>query len=226
MYDKAMQVELQADLALMNAEHEEQRTARRLESTRAEARRKRPRLVDDYAARARLWRPRSAEERTVLRERLAKDRARLDICSCADPRVPSWLCRVATCWSTAAGCICSERDGQLPGELFCTCMICAWSMPTEGRSEPPDEIGRRLHRDRGEYRCGHRPAAAHKRAVNADQVASSITDEELSEWCLHNCYPDPYQRGQSARVGARGTCILDMDADRNITGMRFVGEHW
>ena len=222
---RARDAQLQADDAIADAEFGIEMAELELESAKRDAlretlhTRKRPRLVDHRHARCRLWQPRSAEERAVLLQRLEIDRSRNDLCSCDDPRVPSWLCRVAACWSTGAGCPCPERLSCIPGDTFCTCMIGAWSETHEGRSLPPDALDRRARAVEGYVMM---PSASNRGKPSLEQAAAEITSEELSEWCLSNCYPDPYQRGQSVLVPGRGVCIFDTNVDGDITSIRFV----
>ena len=160
------------------------------------------------AVHRRLWQPRGAQERALLFSRLATDRNRNNMCSCADPRVPSWLCYVASCWSTAAGCVCSERQTCLPGEMFCTCMCGAWSVPNEnGPSEAPTPIDGRnklCEYESLRHRSDPPPGGQFGQNLSADEAAASVSNEELSSWCLRHGYPDPYDTGRSFMIPGYG----------------------
>ena len=158
----------------------------------------------DRVVHARLRRPRGREECRLYQRRAALDASRNDLCSCADPRVPSFLCRVAWCWTTAAGCECSERLNDRPGEASCSCMKNAWGeMDSHGNVWEPPGTWRPLspwcRADEHGYCCPfeRRPPSSEQ---PIDDAAAAVSSEELSIWCLRNGYPDPYETGASVVV--------------------------
>ena len=181
---------------------------------------------DKRACFARLWRPRGVKETAVFRRRLQQDARSNDLCSCNDPRVPSWLCRVAWCWTTAAGCLCSERRTHLPGEAFCLCVVDAWGMP-EGEhgqvTEPPYARPRTVpsYRDVEFEYFLHRPLHSVNAEVPLDEAAATVTPEQLSSYCLSVGYPDPYERGVRVDVPGHGPCVLDLESGRIWPVQRF-----
>ena len=79
--------------------------------------RKRKRLERAVLARARQ--PRGVKEHAALAARMAHAARRDNQCFC-EQGVPSFLCNLTWCWSTAAGYECEQRAGQPPGtDCYC-----------------------------------------------------------------------------------------------------------
>ena len=79
--------------------------------------RKRRQLERAVLARARQ--PRGVQEHANLEARMAHAACRDNQCFC-EQGVPSFLCNVTWCWSTAAGYECEQRAGQPPGtDCYC-----------------------------------------------------------------------------------------------------------
>ena len=97
----------------------------------------------------REWNPRSWQGRLQLSKLRERDRQHNDLCTC-DEGVPSWLCRVARCYSfeVVGDSGCSQRC--LPGVHNCDCMLEAWGKHDEDDCIDPAPL---LPRPRGWSAC-------------------------------------------------------------------------
>ena len=100
----------------------------------------------------RAWNPQSWQWRRELEELRERDRWRNDMCTCGEG-VPSWLCRVASCYSfeVVGDGGCDERS--LPGCHECMCL----DWPGGAALQPPPSWRRRhLHVDPFKVEAGGR----------------------------------------------------------------------